>query len=102
MDMPSATKNIVAVRLLAAASVMVAVSCVVAAVAEGNANMFDRPFAVHSILLWLWVIDTAAVIVLSRFTWHYLLLLVLAALAIAPIPTWMFILFRVLHVRFAP
>jgi hypothetical protein len=102
MDMPSAVKNIVAARLLAATSIILAVGCVVAAVAEGDAGTFDRTFALHSVLLWLWVIATIAAIVLSRFTWYYFLLLILSPVAIAPIPSWMFILFRILHVRFAP
>ena len=88
--------------LLAGISILLAPACVIAAVVEGNTNTFDRMFAVHSILLWLWVIDTAAVIFLSRFSWYYFLLLILAPLAIAPIPTWMFILFRILKVPFAP
>lgn len=81
---------------------MLAPACVIAAVVEGNTNTFDRTFAVHSILMWVWVVDTATVIFLSRFTWFYFLLLILAPLAIAPIPTWMFILFRVFKMPFAP
>ena len=88
--------------LLAGISILLAPACVIAAVVEGNTNTFDRMFAVHSLLLWLWVIDTAAVIFLSRFTWYYFLLLILAPLAVAPIPSWMFIVFRVFKVPFAP
>ncbi|PYK37383.1 MAG: hypothetical protein DME49_12080 [Verrucomicrobia bacterium] len=88
--------------VLAGISVLLAPACVIAAVIEGNTNTFDRIFAVHSILMWLWMVDTAAVIFLSRFSWFYFLLLILAPLAIAPIPAWMFILFRVFKVPFAP
>jgi len=88
--------------VLAGISVLLAPACVIAAVIEGNTNTFDRIFAVHSILMWLWMVDTAAVIFLSRFSWFYFLLLILAPLAIAPIPAWMFILFRVSKVPFAP
>jgi len=88
--------------LLAGISILLAPACVIAAVVEGNTNTFDRMFAVHSFLLWLWVVDTAAVIFLSRLAWYYFLLLILAPLAIAPIPTWMFILFRIFKVPFAP
>ena len=88
--------------LLAGMSILLAPACVVAAVVEGNTNTFDRMFAVHSILLWLWIIDTLSVIFLSRFAWYYFLLLILAPLAVAPIPSWMFIVFRVFKVPFAP
>lgn len=87
---------------LAFASIVLAISCIVAAVIEGNANLFNSAFALHNVLLWIWVIDTALVLVLSRFKWSYLLLLTLAPFAIWPIPTWMFILFRVLRIQFAP
>jgi hypothetical protein len=40
--------------------------------------------------------------ILSRFSWPYFLLFIFAPLAIWPIPSWMFILFRVLGIRFAP
>ena len=88
--------------ILAGASVILAALCVASAIAEGNANTFDRAFALHSILAWVWTIDTCAAIVLSRFTWYYFLLVVLAPLAFAPIPTWMFIIFRVFKAPFAP
>ena len=88
--------------ILGGASIILATLCVVSAIAEGNANTFDRAFALHSILAWAWMIDTIAVIFLSRFTWYYLLLVILAPLAFAPIPTWMFIIFRVFNVPFAP
>lgn len=88
--------------ILGGASIILAISCVASAVAEGNANTFDHAFALHSILAWVWVIDTIAVIFLSRFRWYYLLLVILAPLAFAPIPTWMFIVFRVLKVPLAP
>ena len=88
--------------VLAGISVLLAPACVIAAVIEVYTNTLDRIFAVHSILMWLWMVDTAAVIFLSRFSWFYFLLLILAPLAIAPIPAWMFILFRVFKVPFAP
>jgi hypothetical protein len=88
--------------LLAGLSIVFAIGCVIAAIVEWNGHTFDHVFAVHSVFLWIWLIDTTAVIVLSRFKWYYFLLLVLAPLAILPIPSWMFILFRVLKVPFAP
>jgi hypothetical protein len=100
--MVSASAKNIAIWLFAVASVAVAIGCVVAAVSEGNAGTFDRPFAIHTILLWLWIVVTAGAILLSRFRWYYFLLLLLTPVAVAPIPTWMFILFRVLHVQFAP
>ncbi len=96
------TRRVAAARLLAAASIIIAAGCVASAVAEGNAGTFDRTFALHSVLLWLWMFATGTAIIVSRFTWYYFLLLTLSPLAIAPIPSWMFIVFRVFHVPFDP
>ena len=87
---------------LATLSIVLAIACVVAAVTEGNTNTFNGTFAVHNVLLWVWTTNTIFVLVLSRFRWPYFLLLIFAPLAIWPIPTWMFILFRVLRMQFAP
>jgi hypothetical protein len=87
---------------LAIISIVLAVACVVSAISEWNAGTFDRAWAIHSILMWAWLIDTALAIFSARFKWKYLLLLLLAPLAVWPIPTWMFILFRVLKMPFAP
>ena len=57
--MVSASAKNIAIWLFAVASVAVAIGCVVAAVSEGNAGTFDRPFAIHTILLWLWIVVTA-------------------------------------------
>jgi hypothetical protein len=88
--------------VLALISALVAIGCVVAAVAEGNANTFSAPFAIHKILLWIWLASIIMVMILSRFSWPYFSLFIFAPLAIWPIPSWMFILFRVLRIRFAP